>query len=284
MIPDKSDVRVLGPTSSKTEKSRVSLKRKNSSTNNKGDSLSLIDRLRLLSRDADQKTTPPRTDSMVQLLLQGLNNKDRKILDSVLDRADEELIENTVKKLPVEFIIPLITELQHYIKGRGVVNQAHAKWLKQTIQIHTGHLMSTPHCEEILGPVYSLIENRTRHYAMALQLKGKLDMMTRQVTAKPDETQKDEIASREALLVYQDDSSDELSEVMDDLLLPASDTDDNWFQDDDDPEEETETDDSDNDESENNDGLESEDNSSDNEVSLVNGNLKTNGDEQMDSE
>ena len=84
--------------------------------------------------------------------------------------------------------------------------------------------------------------------------------------------------------VYQDDSSDELSEVMDDLLLPASDTDDNWFQDDDDPEEETETDDSDNDESENNDGLESEDNSSDNEVSLVNGNLKTNGDEQMDSE
>merc|ERR1712203_271067 len=108
--------------------------------------------------------------------------------------------------------------------------------------------------------------------------------MTRQITAKPDETQKDEIASREALLVCRDDSSDELSEVMDDLLLPASDTDDNWFQDDDDPEEETETDDSDNDESENNDGLESEDNSSDNEVSLVNGNLKTNGDEQMDSE
>ena len=60
--------------------------------------------------------------------------------------------------------------------------------------------MSTPHCEEMLGPVYSLIENRTRHYAMALQLKGKLDMMTRQVTAKPDEAEKDEIASREALL------------------------------------------------------------------------------------
>ena len=53
---------------------------------------------------------------MVQLLLQGLHNKDRKILDSVLDRADEELIENTVKKLPVEFVIPLIKELQHYIK------------------------------------------------------------------------------------------------------------------------------------------------------------------------
>ena len=31
--------------------------------------------------------------------------------------------------------------------------------------------------------------------------------------------------------VYQDDSSDELSEVLDDLLLPASDTEDIWQQD-----------------------------------------------------
>ena len=59
---------------------------------------------------------------MVQLLLQGLHNKDRKILDSVLDRADEELIENTVKKLPVEFVIPLIKELQHYIKVSSIVS------------------------------------------------------------------------------------------------------------------------------------------------------------------
>ena len=73
-------------------------------------------RLRLLSRDGENKTTPPRADSMLQLLLQGLNNKDRKILDSVLDRADEELIEKTVRKLPVEAVLPLITELQHYIK------------------------------------------------------------------------------------------------------------------------------------------------------------------------
>ena len=72
---------------------------------------------------------------------------------------------------------------------------------------------------------------------------------------------------------------------MDDLLLPASDTDDNWFQDDEDAEDETDSDDSDNEDSENNnDGLEIEDNSSDDEVSLVNGTLTTNGDEQMDSD
>ena len=60
--------------------------------------------------------------------------------------------------------------------------------------------MSTPQCEELLGPVYSLIEARTRHYSVALQLKGKLDMMTRQITAKPENSEKDEVTKREALL------------------------------------------------------------------------------------
>jgi hypothetical protein len=41
--------------------------------------------------------------------------------------------------------------------------------------------------------------------------------------------------------VYQDDSSDELSEVLDDLLLPASDTEDIWQQDGDDQDEEDES-------------------------------------------
>ena len=79
----------------------------------------MFSRLRLLSKDTDHVTTPPRTDSLLQLLLQGLHNQDRRILDSVLDRADESMIDATVKKLPVEAIIPLIQELMHYIKVCG---------------------------------------------------------------------------------------------------------------------------------------------------------------------
>ena len=83
--------------------------------------------------------------------------------------------------------------------------------------------------------------------------------------------------------MYQDDSSDELSEVMDDLLLPASDTDDNWFQGDEEDESDEDSDDAD--DNEDNNDLEVEDESSDNqEVSLVNGKLKVNGDERMESD
>ena len=69
---------------------------------------------------------------------------------------------------------------------------------------------------------------------------------------------------------------------MDDLLLPASDTDENWFQED----EEDETDDDSEDEVDENDDdndLQIDENSSDNEeLSLVNGELKVNGDEMME--
>ena len=76
---------------------------------------------------------------------------------------------------------------------------------------------------------------------------------------------------------------------MDDLLLPASDTDDNWFQGDEE-EDEDENDsegESENDlnEKEGNNDLDIEDNSSDNEqISLVNGKFKMNGDDKMDSD
>lgn len=74
----------------------------------------------MLSKENDAITTPPRTDSLLQLLLQGLHNRDQKILDSVLDRADEDLIDQTVRKLPVEGVVPLIEELQHYIRVSNI--------------------------------------------------------------------------------------------------------------------------------------------------------------------
>ena len=80
--------------------------------------------------------------------------------------------------------------------------------------------------------------------------------------------------------VYQDDSSDELSEVMDDLLLPASDTDDNWFQDEDEDDSDDES------ENDNDENSELEQDISDNEeVLLANGESNNiNGDDMMESE
>ena len=94
-------------------------KRKNSESG-KTEAMSVADRIKLLSHDQNQKSTPPRTDSVFQLLLQGLNSKDKRILESVLERVDEELINDTVKRLPLEAILPLLETLHHYIQVRSI--------------------------------------------------------------------------------------------------------------------------------------------------------------------
>ena len=115
-VPNTDGVTVLAPGPSMMEKSKGT-KRKNSESG-KEDGLSMADRLKLLSNDSSkslQSSTPPRTDSVLQLLLQGLNNQDRKNIESVLERADDELINNTIKRLPLEAIVPLLEELRHYM-------------------------------------------------------------------------------------------------------------------------------------------------------------------------
>jgi len=192
------------------------------------DSLPVEERISLLSTDPStpSTTTTPRTDTLAQLLAQGLHSNDSRILDSVLDRADMELIDNTVKKIPAEAVVPLVAVLQKYIKGRGMVNASHAKWLKAVLTIHTGYLVSVPDCQELLTPLYALLETRTQHYSQVLQLRGKLELLTRQTMDRQGDTVVD--TEKQALLVYQDESSDELEDVIDDLLVPGSDTDDDW--------------------------------------------------------
>ncbi len=204
--PEKSGATVLAPGATMLAKASLSGGQKRKAEGGKMDQLPMLDRLRLLSKDAEHVTTPPRTDTLMQLLLQGLHNRDEKILNSVLDRADEELIDKTVRKLPVEGVVPLIEELQSYIRGRGTVNLSHSKWLRSVLQHHSGYLSSLPQCPELLGPVHAMLEARTRSYAPLMRLKGKLDIMTRQIESSSSSSgpaagdDGEGLASKEALL------------------------------------------------------------------------------------
>jgi len=258
---------------------KTGTKRKNSESD-KTENMSMADRIKLLSHEQNQKSTPPRTDSVLQLLLQGLNNKDTRILQSVLERADDELIKNTVKRLPLEAVVPLLEVLHHYIQGRGNVVFIHAKWTKAVIQYHSSHLMSSPKCEELLSSLYSLTEARTKNYSKILRLKGKLDIMTHQITAQPEAPEELE-TNKEALLVYQDeDSSDELNEHLDDMLMPASDTD----NDNDDWNDDQEGDSSEEDEDSNDEDVVDVDSEDDNDEPMANGVNSSDEEEEMDED
>merc|ERR1712058_114961 len=126
-------------------------------------------------------------------------------------------IDNTVRKLPAEAVVPLVTTLQRFIRGRGVVNASHAKWLKSVLTIHTGYLVSIPDCQDLLSPVYALLEARTQNYSQVLQLRGKLNMMMKQSDDKHTDNNLD--VEQDALAVYIDTSSDESDDMVSDLMI-----------------------------------------------------------------
>ena len=117
----------------------------------------------------------PRTDTLAQLLAQGLQSNDTRILDSVLDGADFELIDNMVIRIPAK--VPLVSVLQKYIKGRGMVHASHNKQLKTVLRLlcSADHPQRVPGCQNLLSPVssvYAILESRTQHYNQVLQLKA----------------------------------------------------------------------------------------------------------------
>lgn len=60
----------------------------------------------------------PKQDNLAQLLLQGLHSKDHTILQSVLCKRDEIVVKNTIKRLPMQVIMPLLQELTSLIQGK----------------------------------------------------------------------------------------------------------------------------------------------------------------------
>ena len=84
------------------------------------------DRVSLLSTQPSNNAVgaAPRTDTLAQLLAQGLHSNDTRLLDLVLDRPDLELINNTVKRIPADseaVVVSLVSVLQKYIKWTGMV-------------------------------------------------------------------------------------------------------------------------------------------------------------------
>lgn len=84
--------------------------------------------------DGMSGTEPPTADSLVHLLVQGLESGDRRMLDTVFMRGDETIIKNTIDKLPLDMIPSLLAELKRYLYFKGDNNLIYMRWLERLIQ------------------------------------------------------------------------------------------------------------------------------------------------------
>merc|ERR1712025_422083 len=204
----------------------------------KDSSPSVEDQVSLLNKPESKKINKakfvPGTDSasIIQFLVNGVQSSSIDNVRTILDRTNEDIIEKTVHKIPVETVLPLLVIIQTCLQGRGS-NKGPALWLQSLLTVHTGYIMSLPDSADILSPLSSVLEDRTKHYSSVYQLRGKLDMLEKQIREKNEVTEKGDNVEQGPLIMYQDDSSDDLENVIDDLLVPGSDSGDDWKDDDD---------------------------------------------------
>lgn len=95
-------------------------------------------------------------NSLTRTLIQALHSSDSRLLELCLAHSDPALISNTVRRLPPQLSIPLITACVERLgrgaraanmkgRGGGASSQRGAAllvWLKTVLAVHTGHLMT----------------------------------------------------------------------------------------------------------------------------------------------
>jgi len=177
------------------------------------------------------------------LLVKNLQTFNTNSLLHVLKVNDIVLINESIQNLPVELVVPLLNAIHEALQIKRC-DVGVAKWLKELLSVHKSYIISVSECQELMEQIHKILETRTQHYSSVFQLVGKLDMLDKQLRDRVDASNAGDSKEQEPLLLYQDDSSDELENVIDDLLVPGSDSGDDWEEDDDNDDNRDESDDS----------------------------------------
>ena len=109
----------------------------------------------LKKKNKNEQTVVP-ANSLTRTLIQALHSSDSRLLEMCLAHSDPALIRNTVRRLPPQLAIPLITACVERLgrgarasnmkgggggassqRGTGLIT-----WVKTTLTVHSGHLMT----------------------------------------------------------------------------------------------------------------------------------------------
>ncbi|KAK2150432.1 hypothetical protein LSH36_405g01017 [Paralvinella palmiformis] len=168
----------------------------------------------------------PKADTLATLLSQGLQSNDAKIINHVLQNRDDVVIENTVKKLAISDVIPLLTELSRRMGGHAQSGLATSKWVKAVLTCHTAHLQTFPKLVDSLSTLYAIIESRVSSFTKISKLFGRLQLVTAQIEAQSRD-EMENFSEQQPILLYEDESSDD-ELAIEDVIPDHSESEDDW--------------------------------------------------------
>lgn len=95
-------------------------------------------------------------NSLTRTLIQALHSSDSRLLETCLAHSDQTLIRNTVRRLPPQLAVPLLTAcVERLSRGSRAANMKGSGggassqrgtgligWVKAVLAVHSGHLMT----------------------------------------------------------------------------------------------------------------------------------------------
>uniref|UniRef100_A0A182WXY3 Small-subunit processome Utp12 domain-containing protein n=1 Tax=Anopheles quadriannulatus TaxID=34691 RepID=A0A182WXY3_ANOQN len=194
-----------------------------------------------------ENLSTPKTSSknMIHLLMQGMHSRDATLLKSVFAVDDAEMIQQTLERLPSQYVSPLLNELSHLMQMKTMHVKTAVCWLKPLISIHASQLMALGSTNLLanFSTCLGIIEYRVEHLNSLSKLRGRLGLLIDQIDrSKNQAANLDDITSGNVLVYQEGDDSDVESMLeKDDPDLPGSSNEEMYDDDDDDDGEEDET-------------------------------------------
>lgn len=139
---------------------------------------------------ATSRAGAPNTSlSLATSLSQALHSSDSSLISSLLTSANPDLVKGTVLRISgpnaVLLLEACVTRLNASKRGpqkaRGMV-----EWIKWTLRLHAGYLMSLPGLTSRLASLHSSLSARLNGHDRMLALQGRLELVLGQIELRAD--------------------------------------------------------------------------------------------------
>ena len=135
--------------------------------------------------------------------------------------SGEEEINDIIRNLPIESILPLLKVFYHKMQEKAPLELRYSKWLKAFYRNHLSYLISSEEGIEMLEAMNACVDAKTKNLNKIVQLRGKVEMILMQAKENHEKQDTNE-DSKKDLKVYVDESVNEISERLDNILVKGT--------------------------------------------------------------
>ncbi|XP_053659106.1 WD repeat-containing protein 43 [Anopheles marshallii] len=175
-----------------------------------------------------ENLSTPKTSSknMIHLLVQGLHSRDATLLRNVFAVDDSDMVQQTLGRLPPQYVSPLLNELSHMMQMKTMHVKTAVCWLKHLIHIHASQLMALGSSNLLanFSTCLGIIEYRVEHLNSLSRLRGRLELLIDQIDRSKNRAANLDDRSNMNVLVYQEGDDSDVDSMLekDDADLPDS--------------------------------------------------------------